>query len=744
MTGGNDNKPAANLSDLLSSRDGWKDIRIGRYRLEKHIGDGEMGRVFLAEDVVLKRKVAIKVIREDIKEAKESGELERFLREAQGIARLQHPNVVSIYDVVHRGGIAAIAMEYVSGGTMDDLIGRGKTLPVLDACRLIAEAADGLACAHENSMIHSDVKPANLMLTRNRQCKVADFGVAHAIHEEKVRAHAGKIVGTPYFISPEVIRGEDPSPASDIYALGIVLWIALAGKPAYTADSLKDMYIKHLKAPVPDIMELCPDVPESLKQLIDKCLAKDPDARISDASALAAQLRDIADVQEKVQNSELARVSAALGDTTSITPVTKASVGLDGADRDRTKADMRKVMLLAGTGSLFLVLVVIAVLVGMLGSPPEKDGKADTDTEEAVVITSGSGTDKQSPAAGLHVDDPDPEPDDSVVPTTGGNSTSTVYSDDDFFLSDGTESSPGETSSDTADREPDLILKAVDARLHGGIKMEDRHASSWQSVNDYVSWEGTRFKKSGTYTVAVVQAVGTEGGGRGGSEYLVQVGDQKVHGTVQLTGTGKKGFFNHKEYEIGEVKIDTAGRELEVACRATSKKGPIVMNLKAVKFYRVDRPETMTIPFDPGGRQPDKTLEAMDARLHINSTSPTWQLRKEEDKRCIGFWASIKDYASWDDVVFEKAGVYRVVVFQAGGGKGWKGGSKYYVTAGGHRMNVESRLTGGFQKFKHFEIGEIEIGDAGEKISVVCRAEKKKGSWVTNIGAIKFYMKGGE
>ncbi len=317
MAAAEDNKISAgeSLASILWSKDGWTGQRIGRYKIENILGDGGMGRVFLARDVVLQREVALKTISESFQEARESGQLEQFLREAQAVATLVHPNVVRVYDVVHREGVVAVAMEYVKGGTLQDLLRQENMLPVYEICRLIAEAADGLYCAHENGLIHRDIKPANLMLSEKQQCKVVDFGATHVVEKKELSMLEGKIIGTPHYISPEVILGKAPLPASDIYSLGIVLWRSLAGTTPFSAKTRKELYLKHVKKKPPDIREYRKDVPPPLAAVLDTCLQKNPSRRFNDCRELAGKLKDIARRIEEASHSDIAKISAAISDT---------------------------------------------------------------------------------------------------------------------------------------------------------------------------------------------------------------------------------------------------------------------------------------------------------------------------------------------------------------------------------------------------------------------------------------------
>ncbi len=361
------------LIETLWSDDGWKDLKLGRYKLKSLLGRGAMGRVFLAMDIILQRQVALKVIPAETGDDAATEQLRLFIREAQSVAGLQHPNVVSVYDVVHHEGVVAVAMEYVAGGTLMDLVGRGKTLPVREICRIVAAAAEGLAVAHEKGMVHRDIKPANLMLTGKRECKVVDFGIVRVAGEDD-SSFDGKIVGTPFYVSPEVIVGREPGPAADIYALGIILWTALAGAPPFDAKENRKLYIKHVKAPVPDIDDFCGNVPIELKQLIERCLEKNPEKRLSSCAELARRLRDIARRQEELDNSELARVSAAIGRTGGA-----AAAGTRVADRAEpspaAKKKQKKMAVIVGASAAGLLVLVGIIVLAVSATGPDDGGK---------------------------------------------------------------------------------------------------------------------------------------------------------------------------------------------------------------------------------------------------------------------------------------------------------------------------------------------------------------------------------
>jgi len=184
----------------------WRGRLVKRFKLIDELGEGAMGRVFIAEDTVLKRHVALKILPAKFKDGRPNHRTERLIKEARSAASLEHPNAVSIYEIDQSGGVHYIAMELVEGGNLEQLVQLSGPMEVERACQLIAEAAEALAHAHKRGIVHRDVKPANLLLTRSGRCKVCDFGLA--MFEESTDPEMRlKCVGTPNFIAPETAQG---------------------------------------------------------------------------------------------------------------------------------------------------------------------------------------------------------------------------------------------------------------------------------------------------------------------------------------------------------------------------------------------------------------------------------------------------------------------------------------------------------------------------------------------------------
>ncbi len=268
---------------------GWKGRRVKRFRLIDELGEGAMGRVFVAEDTVLKRNVALKLLPAKHRDGRPNHRTEKLVSEARSAANLEHPNVVTIYEIDQISGVHYIAMELVEGDNLERLVQMSGPMEVERACQLVADAAEALSHAHARGIIHRDIKPANLLLSRSGRCKLCDFGLA-AIDSPDDPARM-KCVGTPNFISPEVARGKGATAASDIYSLGCTLWFLLTGRPPYSASSSRDVLKLHVNEPLPDLRKWRPDVPEKLIAVINQACSKDPKSRYDDAEHFAKVLR---------------------------------------------------------------------------------------------------------------------------------------------------------------------------------------------------------------------------------------------------------------------------------------------------------------------------------------------------------------------------------------------------------------------------------------------------------------------
>ena len=262
----------------------------GRYRVEDELGRGGMARVYRGTDGVLGRPVAVKVLSPQY--AQDANFVTRFRREAQAAARLNHPNLVQVYDTGSDDGVHYIVMEYVEAKTLADyLAGGGRIMPER-AVELAEAVCDALSVAHAQGVIHRDVKPANIMVTRDGQVKVTDFGIARVTTNETVEQTAA-VLGTASYLSPEQAQGGAIDQRSDLYSLGCVMYEMLTGQPPFTADSPVAVASKHvLEQPIPP-SRLNPDVSPALDAIVMKALAKNPDNRYQSAAEMKDDLERV-------------------------------------------------------------------------------------------------------------------------------------------------------------------------------------------------------------------------------------------------------------------------------------------------------------------------------------------------------------------------------------------------------------------------------------------------------------------
>jgi eukaryotic-like serine/threonine-protein kinase len=255
-----------------------------RYIIRGTLGRGGMGIVYKAEDTILDRTVAFKVLPDALKENPQA--LKNFLREAKSAAQLNHPNIVLVYDAGEQEGQFYIAMEYVDGHTLKEIIKRRGRIAPKGVVHVLSQMTEALAYAHEKKIVHRDIKTANAMWTVDRKAKIMDFGLAKVI--EEVRNHTTVVSGTPYYMSPEQTLGKNVDQRTDLYSLGVSLFEMATGQLPFTEGNLP---YHHVHTPPPDPRELVPDLPPVIVKIIATCMRKDPDERYQSARDLLAELR---------------------------------------------------------------------------------------------------------------------------------------------------------------------------------------------------------------------------------------------------------------------------------------------------------------------------------------------------------------------------------------------------------------------------------------------------------------------
>ena len=261
----------------------------GRYKVLDTVGGGGMANVYLAHDMILDRDVAVKVLRLDF--ANDEELIRRFRREAQSATSLVHQNIVSIYDVGEEGdSVYYIVMEYVEGQTLKQYIQQHSPIPVSKALSIMEQLTSAISHAHQNHIIHRDIKPQNILMDRNGNVKITDFGIAMALSATSI-TQTNSVLGSVHYLSPEQARGGAANHKSDIYSLGIVMFELLTGRLPFSGESAVSIALKHLQSETPSVRRWNPAVPQSVENIVLKATAKDPFHRYENVEEMEEDIR---------------------------------------------------------------------------------------------------------------------------------------------------------------------------------------------------------------------------------------------------------------------------------------------------------------------------------------------------------------------------------------------------------------------------------------------------------------------
>jgi tRNA A-37 threonylcarbamoyl transferase component Bud32 len=338
-------------------------VLSGRYRLEAKLGSGGMSTVYLARDETLDRPVAVKVMHREMSEQED--QLQRFRQEARAVAKLTHPNVVSVIDAGEDGGHPYIVFEYIKGETLKQRISRVGALDTQEAIAYAIEVARGLSVAHARNMVHRDIKPQNVLIDEEGRAKLTDFGISRQLEQDGVTA-TGRVLGTTDYVAPEQAMGKGADPRSDIYSLGVVLYEMLIGQVPFHADSQVGVAMKHVNEELPDVQRRRPEASAAVALVVERATAKNPDERYQTVAEMIDDLETALEV-------EAARAGSTTGEATSVLDaVPPPQRKLSGRARWSWAAVV--VLLLVGGGALVAVLLISGGGIGGGGANKGKGG----------------------------------------------------------------------------------------------------------------------------------------------------------------------------------------------------------------------------------------------------------------------------------------------------------------------------------------------------------------------------------
>jgi eukaryotic-like serine/threonine-protein kinase len=374
---------------------------IGKYHILELVGEGAMGVVYKARDSVLDRTVAVKVMNEAIARSDELRT--RFLREAQAAASLQHPNVVSIYDLGEVDGHLYIAMEFVQGADLEALMLAHEPLSLQEKLDVIIDVLTGLAFAHKRGIVHRDIKPANIRIAEDGRAKLMDFGVAHLTSSNLT--NTGASLGTPVYMSPEQITGGKATPATDVFAVGAVLYELLTGCKPFDSNTLQGLFYKILTEKPKPLRDAMPGLPSALDHIVEKAMAKDAPQRYQSALDMA---------------NDLSGVRAMLSGPSYPSSVSLSATVEHAIRRSRQAAKVRMVRRELVAGGVLAAVLVIALAWWQLGKGDAPVTTTASSASRAAPVApesaAGSTGGPSDPAATVPTPPPTPARVDSVVP----------------------------------------------------------------------------------------------------------------------------------------------------------------------------------------------------------------------------------------------------------------------------------------------------------------------------------------
>ena len=350
-----------------------------RYEIIRSIGEGGMANVYLANDIILDRKVAIKILRGDL--ANDEKFVRRFQREALSASSLSHPNIVEMYDVGEDNGTYFIVMEYVEGRTLKQLLKKRGALTLSEAIDIMLQLTDGIAHAHDSYIIHRDLKPQNIMIKEDGLIKITDFGIAMALNSTQL-TQTNSVMGSVHYLPPEQASGKGASVRSDIYSMGILFYELLTGTLPFKGDNAVEIALKHMRDSLPSVKTYNSSIPQSIENIIMKSTAKNPKNRYISAKEMHNDLLTALDEDRKNEDVYQYKYPEHEADDTKVIPILKKRYEtqnpeddgevLDDEEAIKEKKRKKTIWILSGVlGALILSLVTIFIVIPKVTEEPD-------------------------------------------------------------------------------------------------------------------------------------------------------------------------------------------------------------------------------------------------------------------------------------------------------------------------------------------------------------------------------------
>ena len=348
-----------------------------RYKIIRTIGEGGMANVYLAYDTILEREVAVKILRGDL--ADDEKFVRRFQREANAASSLKHPNIVEMYDVGEDDGKYFIVMEYINGKTLKSLIKKRGALTLEEVMDIMLQLTSAVACAHDSYIIHRDIKPQNVMILEDGRVKITDFGIAMALNSNEL-TQTNSVMGSVHYLPPEQANGSGSTIKSDIYSLGILMSELLTGKLPFKGENAVEIAIKQMKEPIPSIIDINPNIPQSVENIVLRACAKNPKNRYDSAAEMYEDIKTCLDplrFEEKrlvyrYPEHEVEESTKVMPDLSKLNETREEkNEEIMEIDEEETKSKKINKVIIVCSAVAFVLIVAIIIIILLIKSPKD-------------------------------------------------------------------------------------------------------------------------------------------------------------------------------------------------------------------------------------------------------------------------------------------------------------------------------------------------------------------------------------